>query len=89
MIDNGKMVLQNCMDCLKVEPGLSAEICPASTHDGAQVIDIKVEVSDTQEVKDPLLITLPEIKTEHKVSCLPACPSLSTCIYRLYSSMFA
>jgi hypothetical protein len=63
------MILQNWMDFLKVEPGLSDESCPASSHDGTQVIDIKVEVSDTQVVEDPLLITLPGIKAEHEVSC--------------------
>jgi hypothetical protein len=63
------MVLQNCMDFSKVEPGLSDETCPALSHDRTQVIDIKVEVSHTREVEDPLLITLPGIKAEHKVSC--------------------
>jgi predicted metal-binding protein len=72
------MVLQNCMDFLKVEPVFSDESCPASSHDGTQVIDIKVEVSDTQEVEDPLLITLPGIKAEHEVSCMSTYPSLGT-----------
>jgi hypothetical protein len=85
MSDKGKMVLQNCMDFLKVEPGLSDETCPASSHEGDQVIDIKVEVSDTQEVEDPLLITLPEIKAEHEVSCMAACPLLS--IYHIYPEL--
>jgi hypothetical protein len=70
------MVLQNCMDFLKVEPGLSDESCPVSSHDGNQIIDIKVEVSDTQEIEDPLLITSPEIKAEYEVSCISTCPSL-------------
>ncbi|PNF26365.1 hypothetical protein B7P43_G01771 [Cryptotermes secundus] len=56
-----------CMDFLKPEPGLSSEACPTSSHDGNQIIDIKVEVSDTQDVEDPLLITLPEIKAEHEI----------------------
>jgi hypothetical protein len=77
MTENDKMVLQNCTDFLKVEPGLGDETCPMSSRDGDQVIDIKVEVSDTQEVEDPLLITLPEIKSEHEVSRMPACPPLS------------
>jgi hypothetical protein len=66
------------MDFLKVEPGLSDESCPASSHDGTQVIDIKVEVSNPQEVEDPLLITLPGIKAEHEVSYVSACPLLGT-----------
>jgi hypothetical protein len=78
MIDKGKMVLQNSMDFVKVEPGLSDESCPASSHDGNQTIDIKVEVSDTQEMEDPLLMVLPEIKAEHEVSCMSTCPSLGT-----------
>jgi hypothetical protein len=62
------IILQNSMDFLKVEPGSSSETCPAS-HNGDQVIKIKVEeASVTQEVEDPLLITLPEIKSEHEVS---------------------
>jgi hypothetical protein len=64
------MVLQNSTDHLKVEPGSSSEICPTS-HDGKQMIDTKVEeVSHTQELEDPLLITLPEIKAKHEVSCM-------------------
>jgi hypothetical protein len=72
------MVLQNFMDFLKVEPELSDEICPVSSHDGDRVIGIKVEVSDTQDAEDPLLVSLPEIKAEHEVSCMPACPLLRT-----------
>jgi hypothetical protein len=68
------MVLQNCMDFLKVEPGSSSETCPASSHEGNHVIDMKVEeASDTQEVEDPLRITIPEIKAEHEVSCMSVC----------------
>jgi hypothetical protein len=73
------MVLQNCMDFLKIEPGSISETCPTSSYDGNQIIDIKVEeASDTQEVEDPLLITLPEIKAEHEVSCVSVCLLLGT-----------
>jgi hypothetical protein len=68
------MVLQNSTDLLKVEPGSSSETCPTS-HDGTQDIDIKVEVADTEEVEDPLLIALPEIKAKHEVSCTCVSPS--------------
>jgi hypothetical protein len=71
MIYEGMMILQNSMDFLKVEPGSSGEICPTS-HNGDQVNDIKVEASDTEEVEDPLLITLPEIKAESEVSRMSA-----------------
>jgi hypothetical protein len=65
------MVLQNCIDFLKIEPDSISETCPMSSHDGNQITDIKVEeASDTQEVEDPLLVTLPEIKAEHEVSCM-------------------
>jgi hypothetical protein len=68
MTDEGMVILQNCMDFLKVEPGLISETCPSS-HDGNQVIDVKVEeASDTCEVEDPLLVTLPGIKVECEVS---------------------
>jgi hypothetical protein len=68
------MVLQNCMDFLKIELGSMSETCPASSHDGNQIADIKVEeASDTQEVEDPLLITVPEIKAEPEVSCASVC----------------
>lgn len=70
MIDEGMMVLQNCVDFVKVEPGSISE---TSSHDGNQT-DIKVEEnSDTQEVEDPLLITLPGIKVECEVSCVTVC----------------
>jgi hypothetical protein len=72
MTDEDVMILQNSMDFLKVEPGSSSETCPTS-HDGDQVSDIKVEASDTEEVEDPLLVTLPVIKTESEVSCMYAC----------------
>jgi hypothetical protein len=73
------MVLQNCMDFLKIELGSITDTCPMSFHDGNQIADIKVEeASDTQEVEDPLLITLPEIKVEHEVSCMSVCLLLGT-----------
>jgi hypothetical protein len=75
------MVLQYFVDFLKPEPGSSSETYPTSSHDGTQVIDIKVEVSDAQEVEDPLLITLPEIKAEHEVSCVSVCPKITCPLY--------
>jgi hypothetical protein len=77
------MVLQNSTDLLKVEPGSSSETCPTSL-DGKQMIDIKVEVSDAQEVQDPLLITLPRIKAKHEVSCM----SVSPLLFRRYPQLF-
>jgi hypothetical protein len=64
VIDKGMMVLQNCMDLLKVEPGSDIETC----HDGNQVIDIKAEIaSDIQEEEDPMLIPFPVIKVQQEV----------------------
>jgi hypothetical protein len=57
------VVLQNCMDLLKVVPGSYSETCPAS-------YDMKVdEVTDIQEEEDPLL-TFPVVKAEYEVSCV-------------------
>jgi hypothetical protein len=65
------MVLQNFMDLLKVETGVCSETCPTSSHVGSEVISVKVEeVTDTQEEEDPLLIRLPDINSEHEVSCM-------------------
>jgi hypothetical protein len=75
------MVLQNCMDFLKVEPGLNSEILvhPPYSHDGNQISDIKVEEdSDNEALQDPLLIPLPEVKVEHEVSYFSASPPLGT-----------
>jgi hypothetical protein len=63
------------MDFLNVEPDSSSEMCVTS-HDRNQVSDIKVEVLDAQELEDPLLITLPRIKSENEVSYV--CPN-ETC----------
>jgi hypothetical protein len=60
------MVLQNCMDFLRVVPG---ETC----HDGNQVFSMDSEdVRDTQddEDEDPLMIT---IKPEHEVRLCIRC----------------
>jgi hypothetical protein len=61
--DKCMMVLQNCMDFLRVVPG---ETC----HDGNQVFSMDSEdVRDTQDDEDPLMITCPVMKPEHEV-CL-------------------
>jgi hypothetical protein len=81
MINEAMIVLQNCMDFPKVEPHLSSEIlvCPPYSDDGKEISDIKVEeVSDKEAVKDPLLIPFTEIKAEHEVGYISACPLLVT-----------
>jgi hypothetical protein len=69
MIVVGSVILQNSMDLLEFAPGSRSEICETSSHDGNEIINIKIEeVPDIQEEEDPLLITFPVIKDEHEVS---------------------
>jgi hypothetical protein len=64
-------------DFLKVELCSCNETCITS-HDGNDVISIKVEeVTDFQE-EDPLSITLPAVNAEHEVSCISWCPLCGT-----------
>jgi hypothetical protein len=76
----GMVVLQNCTNLLKVVPGSCSETNLTSSHDGNQVINIKVEkVTDIQEEEeDPLLTEFPVIKAEHEVSCMSVCTFLGT-----------
>lgn len=61
MVNDGVVVLQNCTDLLKAEPGSCSEECITSCLDESEVTDIKVEV-------DPALLTHSEIQSEHEVS---------------------
>jgi hypothetical protein len=54
------MVLQMFTDFLKVELDSCNETCVTS-HDGNEVISIKVEEATAIQEEDPLLITLPEV----------------------------
>jgi hypothetical protein len=68
------MVLQNCMDLLKVGPGSDGETC----HDGNHAIYIKVEdVTDIQEEEHPVLITPSLIKAEQEVCLFVHCCAFS------------
>jgi hypothetical protein len=62
------VILQNCIDLLKVLPGS----CNETSHIGVQVINIKTEdLSDLEnEEKFPVQISFPVIKTELQVSCI-------------------
>jgi hypothetical protein len=63
------MVLQNCLDLVKVEPDSGSE----AYHDGNHFITIKVEkVTDIQEEEGPVL-TFPVIKAEDEVSHMCVC----------------
>jgi len=72
MIDNDVLILQNCMDLLKVEPGSCCDTCLTSSIDENKVIGIKVEEGSNAagEEVDPLLIPFTPIKSECEVSVM-------------------
>lgn len=57
---------ENCTDLPKVEPDSYSEAYVSSSHDGSEVINIKVEVSDTEEDDDPMPATFSGIKAEQE-----------------------
>ena len=66
------VVLQNNMDLLYSGLGSSNETRVTSSVDGKEVTGIEAErVSDISEVADQETVTIPEIKTEPNVSCVP------------------
>jgi len=66
------VVSQNRMDLLNGEPGSSNETRVTSAVDGKEVTDIEAErVSDISEVADQETVTIPVMKTEPNVSCVP------------------
>jgi hypothetical protein len=76
MTDKGLLVLQDCAHSQEDGPGLYTETCPPSSHDAFHAINLKVEeLSDVEEVEDPLPISFPGIKAEHAVSSLFSFPS--------------
>jgi hypothetical protein len=78
------VVLQNSMDLLKVELDSCTETCVTSTVDGNGVTDVVAErVCVIKEEEDQEPMTIPVIKTEPKVSCVPVvsvCTFLISCI---------
>jgi len=74
MIDNYVLILQYCMDSLKVEPGSCGETYVTSSRVENGVIGIKVEegsnVEEEEEEEDPLLIPFTPIKSEYEVSVI-------------------
>jgi hypothetical protein len=78
MIVMGAVILQDSMDLLEVASGSCSEIYDTSSHDGNEIVSIKVEdIPDIKEEEDPLLITFPVVKNEHEVSHM----SVSTFIH--------
>jgi hypothetical protein len=70
-LDKGMVILQSSTDVLKVEPGMYSETCLASSDDGFEATDTKVEqISDTEEDEDPMQVIYPALKTKRKVSCI-------------------
>jgi len=69
MTDNDLLILQNCMDLLKVELGSFSDTCLTS-HNENQVTDIKVEEGSVgeREEKDPLPIPFTLMNPEYDVS---------------------
>jgi hypothetical protein len=83
------VVLQNGMDLVKREPGLSNETCVTSVVDGSEVTGIEAEmVSNTtqEEEDDREPRTIPVIKTEPKVSGMPVL-NVTDISYRLYPEL--
>jgi hypothetical protein len=70
MIDNNLVILQNCMDFLRVKLGSCSETCQTSSHNENQVLDIKVEDRSVgeQEEEDPLVIPFTSVNPEYDVS---------------------
>jgi hypothetical protein len=64
------VVLQNCVDLLKVVPGSCSETRATFSGDGGGVISVKVEeVTYIEEAEeDPVSISCSVIKGEHEVS---------------------
>jgi len=81
------VVLQNGMDLLKGELGSSIETCIISALIGKEVTDIEAEkISYIMDEEHQEQMTLLEIKTEPKVSCVPVV-SVTHFSYRLYSEL--
>jgi len=81
------VVLQTSMDLLNSEPGSSNETRVTSTVDGKEMTGIEAErASELSEVADQETVTIPAIKTEPNVSCVPVV-SVTHISYRLYPEL--
>lgn len=85
MIHNCVLILQNCMDSLKVEPGSCSETYATSSYVENRIIGIKVEEGSNveEEEEDPLLIPFTPLKSECEVSvaCVVHRGYMYVCIY--------
>jgi hypothetical protein len=81
------VVLQNPMDMLKCELGSCSETSEMSTCEGNEVRSIKVErVTGIKEEEEQDTMTIPIIKMEAKVSCMPVV-SVMHISYMLYRQL--
>jgi len=81
------VVLQNRMDLLNGELGSYKQSCVISTLDGNKMTSIEAErVSHVREEEDHEPMTIPVIKTEPNVSCMPVM-SVKHVSYRLYPEL--
>jgi hypothetical protein len=76
------VVLQNSMDLRKGECCSSSDTCVIPTLDGNQVAGIEAERVSSVTEEDQESMTIPEIKTEAKVSCVHL-KGFITCVYIL------
>ena len=94
------VVLQNSMDFVKSEPGLSSESCSPS-HDESHNINIKVEElpvleeeeeeeedeeEEVEEEEDSERGIVPPIETEHEVRCECVRACMHACVWTLLST---
>jgi hypothetical protein len=72
---DGVMVLQNCMDVLKSEPGPCTGTCQISSDDGGNEVTVKrgEEVTCIKVEEDSWPATSTGIETEPAVSCVRVC----------------
>jgi len=68
MAANIIVVLQNCVDFVKAEPGSCSETWLKSSHDENLVIDVKVEEDTDEEEIYPLPMVFAAVKSENEVS---------------------
>lgn len=71
------MILQISTDVVEVGPDLYNETCVASSCDGYEATDTNVvQISDTEDDDEPVLVIYSSVKAECKVSCMLVCPLL-------------
>lgn len=72
MTDNDVLILQDCMDLLKVEIISCSEACLTSCWSEDRVRDVKVEegLNAEEDEVDPLLIPFTPVETEYEVRAL-------------------